>query len=388
MSTPSPSIEGFYAYNETLKAVYYGPGSVKTALPKLLEKLGVKKAFIVTGKTLKNKTSVVQSVEDVLKQHNTYTTTFADIGEHAPIAGIKSGLSALKESGADVLVSVGGGSPIDGAKAMIYHLQKETNGPFLKHIAVPTVLSAAEFSVSFIAGLTNEKGEKTGVSTPELAPAGIILDAELTLATPEKLWLSTGIRALDHAVESLYRAGAPRPIKVLCLASIASLFKYLPESKADPKNVEVRQRLQIAAWMSLWPLQLDTYSPLGLSHVLGYRLGAKYGVPHGITSCLTLASVVALQAEVASAEDKEVLADALWHIKVPSTGSVDGDVLKLSEEIASLVTKLGLRTDLAAFNIPRSDVPKIAELTVGSTSNALYPKVVQLLDGLYGSSKL
>lgn len=118
------------------------------------------------------------------------------------------------------------------------------------------------------------------MSSPELAPAGIILDAELTLATPERLWLSTGLRALDHAVgehwhvpaqlsicktaliyttENLYRPLVPPPIKHLCYAALADLFTYLPKSKADPQDVSVRQKLQIASWMSLWPLKLEKY---------------------------------------------------------------------------------------------------------------------------------
>jgi len=117
------------------------------------------------------------------------------------------------------------------------------------------------------------------VSSQELAPAGIILDAELTLATPERLWyilntcslanlltaflvicrLSTGIRSLDHTVETLYRPLVSHPVKILCYAAMADLFTYLPKSKADPTSVEIRQRLQVASWMSLWPMKLEKY---------------------------------------------------------------------------------------------------------------------------------
>ena len=76
----------------------------------------------------------------------------------------------------------------------------------------------------------------------------------------------------------------PPPVKHLCYGALADLFKYLPASKADPHDVAARQKLQIASWMSLWPLKLDKYSALGLSHALGHKLGATYGIPHGITS--------------------------------------------------------------------------------------------------------
>jgi len=328
----------------------------------------------------------VRKVEDILKQHNAYGATFWEIGEHAPVAGVKNGVKAFKEAGADIIVSVGGGSPIDASKAILFFIQQETGGAYLRQIAVPTTLSAAEYTIG--AGFTNEEGHKAGVAYQEAAPAGVILDATLTLATPERLWLSTGIRALDHAVETLYRPLVAPPVKVLCYAAITDLFTYLPQSKANPQSIEIRQKLQLAAWMSLWPMKLETYSPLGLSHALGHKLGATYSVPHGITSCMTLAPTVALQAEIGSQEDKEYLARALFYLRQPSTGSINGDVHQLSSLIAKLVEDLGLKSSPADYNVPLGDVPKIAELTLGSKDGPVFGKVVKLLEGLYPSGKL
>jgi len=377
----SSSLQGNYAWTDTLKGVYYGPGSLATALPKLLKTLGASKALVVTGKSLHDKTDVVKKVENVLKQHNVYGDTFYEIGQHAPVEGIHNGHKAFKAAGADVIVSVGGGSPIDASKAILYFHQQETGGEFLYQIAIPTTLSAAEYTIG--AGYTNEEGKKVAVSTQKLAPAGIILDAELTLATPDRLWLSTGIRALDHAVENLYRPLIPPPMKYLCYAALADLFKYLPQSKANPQSIEIRQKLQLASWMSLWPIKLEKYSALGLSHALGHKLGATYSIPHGITSCLTLAPTIALKARVASEEDKEWLSGALFHLREESTGSLDGDVLKLSGLIDGLVKQLGLHSDLKEYKVPPADVPKIAELAVGSKDDPTYPDVVKLLEGLY-----
>jgi alcohol dehydrogenase class IV len=381
ITNESDSLNGYYGWTDTLKGVYYGPGSLKTALPKLLNILKVKTALVVTGKSLYHKTDVVKRVESILKEHGAHGATFYEIGEHAPIAGIKNGIKAFRDVGADVIVSIGGGSPIDASKTIIHTIQQETGGAYYRQIAIPTTLSAAEYTTG--AGFTNEHGEKTGVSSPELAPAGIILDAELTLATPERLWLSSGLRALDHAIENLYRPLVPPPMKVLCYSAIADLFQYLPESKANPQALHVRQKLQIAAWMSLWPLKLEKYVALGLSHTLGYKLGAAYGISHGITSCLTLAPVVALKAEIASQEDKQSLAAALFYLRKPSTGSVEGDVLKVASEIDGLVVSLGLKSNLAEYNVPISDLPKIAGSAIGGTEGPDFPKVVKLLEGLY-----
>lgn len=118
-----------------------------------------------------------------------------------------------------------------------------------------------------------------------IAPYGIILVAELTMMTPKKLWLSTGLRALDHAVESLYRPGVAPPLKVLCYAAISDLFTNLPLSRAEPNSLDARQRLLIAAWTSSWLMRNEKHSSLGLPHSLGHKLGATYGIPHGVTSC-------------------------------------------------------------------------------------------------------
>ncbi|KAJ7592920.1 alcohol dehydrogenase IV [Mycena floridula] len=382
--TSSYTMQGSYAWPESLKSVQYGPGSLGTALPTLLKAAGATKALIVTGRSLYEKTDVVQKVETILKEHNAYGATFSSIGQHAPISGIREAMEVFKLHKCDIIVSVGGGSPIDASKAILYHIQQETGGPMLKQIAIPTTLSAAEYTAG--AGFTSEDGHKTGVSSKDLVPSAIILDSELTLHTPEKLWLSSGMRAVDHAIENLYRPGVSLPVKVLCYAAIADLFKYLPLSKSHPESLEFRQKLQLASMMSLWPMQVTGYiyfgSGIGLSHALGHKLGATYSIPHGITSCLTLGSVVTLKAETESQENKETLARALVALGVPTTGSVEGDIRKLGSMITELVQNLGLTSTLGQYNVPHTDLPSIAEKALGSKDDPTYPRVVGLLKAL------
>lgn len=219
--------------------------------------------------------------------------------------------------------------------------------------------------------------------------------------------LSTGMRAVDHAAgksspchltvvgthdfpnaENLYRPNMPYPLKVLAYDALASLFTNLPLSKASPSDVLIRQKLQVASWMSLWPLKMDKYAPLGLSHSLGHRLGAKYGIPHGITSCLTLAPVVALQARVASPEHKKALSRALFYLKIASTGDDEEDIQLLAHAIEHLVIELGLKSDLKAYNVPREDLSKIAEGALGGATgegkeDPRFEGVVKILEGLH-----
>ena len=89
----------------------------------------------------------MKKVEGILREQNRYAATFYNIGEHSPISGIRAGVDVFKQSGADIIVSVGGGSPIDASKAIIYFLHEQLGGDFLRQIAIPTTLSAAEYSV-------------------------------------------------------------------------------------------------------------------------------------------------------------------------------------------------------------------------------------------------
>lgn len=143
---PNSELHGSFAYSDTLKSIYYGPGCLKNALPKLLSSIGASKALIITGRSLHTKTDVVRRVEAVLGP--AHGATFWEIGEHAPVAGVRAGVKALEDAGADVLVSVGGGSPIDAAKAIAYYYhQNSGKAQWLPHIGIPTTLSAAEYTV-------------------------------------------------------------------------------------------------------------------------------------------------------------------------------------------------------------------------------------------------
>jgi alcohol dehydrogenase class IV len=86
-------------------------------------------------------------VEGILREQNRYAATFYDIGEHSPISGIRAGAEAFKKSGANVIVSIGGGSPIDASKAIIYFLHEDLGGELIHQIAIPTTISAAEYTV-------------------------------------------------------------------------------------------------------------------------------------------------------------------------------------------------------------------------------------------------
>ena len=248
--------------------IHWGEGSL-AQLPAELERLGVKRVALITTRSLRG-------VELPVRPGMTAT-----IGQHAPIAQVEDAVRQAGEDGVDGVVSFGGGSPIDAAKIVALRAGQ------LPHVAVPTTLSVAELAAG--AGFTDESGTKAGMRDPGLMPAAVIYDAELTLGTPLDLWLSTGIRALDHAVEG-YLAEGDHPFNdVMAREAIRRLFDSLPRAKANPKDASVRTENQLAAWFSF---TLPGASAAGLSHTMGKQIGARHGIPHGVTSCLLLPHVM------------------------------------------------------------------------------------------------
>ncbi|RMZ31903.1 hypothetical protein D0859_03994 [Hortaea werneckii] len=363
-----------------LQRLYYGPDSVQKHLLECLPK-DSSKAFIITGNSLATKTPLIKQVEGILGSKH-LAGTFSKIGQHAPVKELDQATEmVLNDPSIDTIISVGGGSPIDSAKAISYRLNERKPGNFLHHITIPTTLSAAECTLG--AGYTNSNGMKTGVAHPELAPHCILYDAKFALETPPWLWMSTGLRAMDHAVELLYHpTSTEMPCRWMCLAAAGELFKWLPRYKANPRDEEAITALQLAAFGSLGFLALNVKGGLGLSHTLGYALGSPYQIPHGITSCLTLGHVIKLKA-ASSEEDARQLARMAPFIGLSTSGDVRGDAVAVGDAVLRLVQELGLKTTLTEKGVGRDQVEVITRTATRAESGPLFDRVRELVEGLY-----
>lgn len=304
-----------------------------------LERLGEEarpydRAFVITGRSLNEKTDLIRRVEALLGDR--YAGTFAGIGQHTPGGTVERAATEAETAAADLLVSVGGGSVIDGTKAVARQLD------YPAQVAVPTTLSGAEWAHR--AGVTDESmGRKRGFADPKTVPPVVILDPGATIFTPEKLWLSTGLRALDHAAEGFLYGGDHPITDVTGLEGARRLMEYLPLSKRSPKDLEVRLELQLASWLAYFG---PTNTPMGLSHELGRRIGASYEVPHGITSCVLLAPSLRVL--------EERIPDERWRGLSEALGG------EPSERVASLVEGLGLPDSLREVGVPEQDLESIA----------------------------
>jgi maleylacetate reductase len=274
-----------------LERVIYGPGKI-AALKDEMERRGLKRAVVVT-------TDVVAALP-ILKEvtgalGDQCVSVFTGIVQHVPRGTVNELEKEIERADADSLVSLGGGSPIDSTKVAMYGLLDRRE---LVHIAVPTTLSAAEYT--HVGGVTDESTRvKSGVNDPRVLPRTVINDPALTLATPDWLWVSTGIRALDHAIECAY-AIRHQPISdALAAKSIALFVEHLKPSISTKGDEQLAHRghCQFAAWYSIYGAMNTRF---GLSHLLGHQIGPRWNVPHGVTSCITLPHAMRFMAQVAA----------------------------------------------------------------------------------------
>ena len=316
------------------RSVSYGKDSIFRIGDYVKESHG-SSAVIVTSASV----SKTRFYSSILKKINVKKAEYNGITQHAPLDGINEVVDLIRKTKADVIISVGGGSVIDSAKAAKY-LSKKKN---LVHIAIPTTLSASEFS--HIAGYT-EKHMKKGIRDRSLTPQYVILDPTGPEETPEWLWRSSGVRALDHAVETLISDGIGEIGTTFALLAIQKLFKNLT-GKSEVNFLEC----QLAAWYSYF----DVYdASMGLSHRIGKILGAKYNIPHGITSCITLPTVMRYYAK------KRWRELSLISMELRGTGRESPETAMLSADMVEYFIKnLGFSQKLADFGVTIEELPSI-----------------------------
>jgi maleylacetate reductase len=296
---------------------------------------------------------------------------FSGIGAHSPREGVIAGAAEARRLDADLLVALGGGSAIDATKVMqlclwagltkVEQLDAYRAGrgsdrvkvaeipAGVRMLAVPTTLSAAEFTP--FAGVTDvAKHAKEGFGHPLLAPRAVILDPAMTLATPPMLWFSTGLKAVDHAVEQLCNPTRAPYADALAEDGLRRLTRGLAATKADPASLDARLDCQFGMWLAM--SGVGSGRGMGPSHAIGHTLGGSYGVPHGITSCIALPAVLTWYGGAAA--DRLVLVSDLMGARG----------LPPSEAVKRLAAGLGLPTDLASVGIGPESFQAIADHTM------------------------
>jgi maleylacetate reductase len=376
MAAPVP--QGLYRQYAIERVVHGVPA--EKAVPLEAERLGAAKVFIVSTRSLARNTDAVQKIADGLGAR--FAGSFDEVPAHTPREAVIAGAAAARAAAADLMVAVGGGSAIDGTKAMlqaIWHNVTETagldtltgrgraqpsgsNDGRLRMIAVPTTLSAAEFT--YFAGVTDAaKGIKQSFSDPLMIPRTVILDPAITVHTPMRLFLGTGIRAVDHAVERLCSLVRHPFSDATAIEALHLLSRGLPAVQKDPGDLSSRLDCQLGAWMSIYGGMAGV--PVGASHGIGHVLGAHAGVPHGETSCVMLPAVMTWNRGVNFEEQMRV------------ARAFDRDDDDAAGAVRELIASLGLPTRLREVGVRREDFAVIAEKAMHDHAVKTNPRPVE-----------
>jgi alcohol dehydrogenase len=365
--------------------VVHGAGAIAT-VPKLVDELGGQRVMIVTGRTLATHTPLIDALASALGAR--HAVTFATMRAHAPRADIDEAIAVARAADADVLIGYGGSSVTDATKIVALRLVESGARSRVAQIHVPTTLSSGEWTPA--AGMTGDiAGVKTYVADSRMAPFAVVLDPEVTLRTPIELWLSTGIKVLDHACEMLWGPRSHPFTDTLAQESLRRIRRSLPATRVDPGALDVSDMLaarldcQLAGWMSMAGI---VNVRVHLSHTLGHQIAARWDVGHGITSCITLPPVLRFMA-TEHPEGVRRVADA-FDIAA-SNRPIEIVATETAAAIAAFVARLGLPDRLRDVGARREDFPAVAEATITAGQATGYvPRggtdaLLELLDSMW-----
>jgi alcohol dehydrogenase class IV len=381
-----PGLQG--EFNPTVPfRVIFGQGKVST-LKGEIENLGGRRTLLLSGRSVAEKTDAVRRVASVLG--DTCVGVYSGLTQRAPLATAVEATRIALQKEADTLVGVGGSTISDAARMIAVMMAEDiTNEERLRElgqqhhgllspqldeerlpwqVSIPTTLSAGEFNSGGGNILDDMAGHKIRVRHSALFAHLIVLDPEMAEGTPDWLWLSTGVKALDHCIERLYCRGNQPAIDGPVLTAAEQLFHYLPRSGQNHHDPEAKLQCQIAAWLSM--AGAPNFSS-GLSHALGHVIGVRYAVGHGYTSCVTQPYVMEYN-RPASAHKQALLARAAG---INTRGMSDEAAAEAAARaVDDFILGLGMPHRIRELEVPKEDLPTIAELTLeegGCRANAI-----------------
>lgn len=259
----------------------------------LLKKMG-NKAFIVTGKHVAV-SDMMKQLTALLDENGLDCVIFDGITGEPTDTMIENGVEMLKSSGCDFIIGIGGGSPLDSAKAIAAmavnegsiadYNGKEITGEILPLAAIPTTAGTGSEATKFTVITDSEKGIKMLLKGDVLVPKLAIVDSSFTVGAPKSVTSATGLDALTHAVEAYTSRKAFSMTDTLAVSAVKRIMKYLPIAYKEPDNSLAREQMSIAA---LEAGICINNSSVTIVHGMSRPIGALFHVPHGMSNAMLL----------------------------------------------------------------------------------------------------
>lgn len=372
---------------------YFGPGA-RNVLPEEITRRGNKKAFVVTDRVL-IKANVTGLVLDILKDAKIPYQVYDNVKQNPTVTNVKLGVDAFIQSGADFIIAVGGGSPIDTAKAIGIIANNPEFGEVTsleglaatKHrsipiIALPTTAgTAAEVTINYV--ITDENRVKKMVCVdPNDIPVIAIIDPELMQSMPKQLIAATGMDALTHAIEGYITKGAWEMTDFLELKAIQLIARHLRNAVNHPSDMEAISGIALAQYIAGMGF---SNVGLGIVHSMAHPLGAFYDTPHGVANALLLPYVMEFNAQAAGNKYQDI-AIAMG---LSSGKEEDGDLAeRVIEAVRQLSKDIGIPQKLCQIGVKKEDLESLAEAAFRDVCTPGNPREVTVADilGIYQRS--
>lgn len=341
------------------------------AVAEEVTRAGAQRVFLMIGGTLSRETDWADRLGRALQGR--LVATWNRMPSHTPRTEVVEATNAAREAGADFVVTLGGGSVTDAGKMVRMGLANNVRTPAdldplattldtsgnrlvpkmnaatVPMVCVPTTLSAGDFSSG--AGCTDlEKGHKQSFYHVSMMATAVVLDPSLSHRTPEWLWLSTGIRAVDHAVEDICSVSGNEFSEGASMQALRLLSRGLRGSKERPGDERAYLDCLCGAWMSMVGSQSGVEK--GASHGIGHALGGAAHVPHGYTSCVMLPTVLRYNLEV-NAPRQKLVSEAFGDTSIAA-----------ADHVERLVRDLGLPGRIRDTGVKHEQLDFIAEMAM------------------------
>ena len=360
---------------------YFGPGARKE-LPGVVQRLGFKKALVVTDKGLM-KFGVAKMVLDVLDEAAIPYAVYDDVKPNPTVTNVKNGVEACKHAGADFIVAIGGGSSMDTAKGIgivcnnpefadVVSLEgvADTKKKTVPIIALPTTAgTAAETTINYVI-IDETKQKKMVCVDPNDIPCVAIIDAELMYSLPKSLTAATGMDAMTHAIEGLITKGAWELSDMFEIKAIEMIHRYLPLAVNEPTNPVGRDGMAVAQYVAGMAF---SNVGLGVDHGMAHPLSALHDVPHGVACAMLLPTVMRFNAPAALPKYVDI-AKAVGVYKEGMTQEEAADAA--CTEIENLSKLVGIPAHLSELGITEKDIDALADQAIEDVCTPGNPRPV------------
>lgn len=356
--------------------IIVGRGSL-AKLPEVAEKSGGKKAFIISGPHL-NKMGIVQSCVDALKAKGIESSVFTETEGNPSVETVDKASAAYKESGADFIVALGGGSPMDVAKAVgvvaryggsitEYEGADKVPGDIIPLIAVPTTAGTGSEVTAFSVITDHSRNYKLTVFSYKLIPSYAILDAELLTTAPASVAAACGIDAMVHALEAYISTAASPFSDAMAEKALELIGANIRCYAANRGDIEAAENMLVG---SLFAGIAFSWARLGDVHAMSHPVSAYFNVPHGVANAILLPTIV----EYNMLTDKGKYLNIYNYIAELPTAPEEFTADMLVDELLNLNEALGIPAGLEEAGVTKDKFDAMADDAMKSGNIAVNPR--------------